>query len=156
MKPQVSPLHLLDFAILNCNYSFISPKDQSDVQPNFPEYEIDLDYAIIDEQDIIRVFIKASINQGESQMPGHALFVEGVAVFELSKSLELSEADKSSLMQYSTVSIALNSLRAFVASFTASAPFGKYLIPTIDVNDLFEQKSKLQNKQKSKKRKAKA
>jgi preprotein translocase subunit SecB len=47
------------------------------------------------------------------------------------------------LLQFSAVSIALNSLRGFISSLTANAPFGRYILPSIDVNDLFRQKAKV-------------
>ena len=71
-------------------------------------------------------------------MPGYLIFADGVAVFNLSSTSTLSAEDKESLIQYSAISIALNSLRGFIASLTANAPFGRYTIPSIDVNDLFK------------------
>ena len=69
----------------------------------------------------------------------------------IAKTDSLSEENKKSLLQFSSVSIALSSLRGFITSLTANAPFGKYTLPSIDVNDLFNQKSKTRLKQSSKK-----
>jgi preprotein translocase subunit SecB len=73
------------------------------------------------------------------------------AFFPIAKTDSLSEENKKSLLQFSSVSIALSSLRGFITSLTANAPFGKYTLPSIDVNDLFNQKSKTRLKQSSKK-----
>ncbi len=140
MKPQLSPLILLDFAIINSNFKFIAPTDNSDIRSLISEYLIDIDYAIIQEPDNTRVFIKSSINQIEEPINGYSIFAEGVAVFAISKTVKLSDDDKKSLLQFSAVSIALNSLRGFISSLTANAPFGRYILPSIDVNDLFQQK----------------
>ena len=142
MKPQLSPLILLDFAIINSSFKFIAPPDNSDIPKLVSAYVIDIDFAIIKEHENSRVFIKATVNQGETEMPGYSIFAEGVAVFEISKTATLTEDDKKSLLQYSAVSIALNSLRGFISSLTANTPLGRYTLPSVDVNNLFKQKAK--------------
>lgn len=146
MKPQLSPLLLLDFAILNSNFKFLAPQGNFDLTESVSSYALDIDFAIVQEATNTRVFIKASINQIEEMLPGYAIFAEGVAVFGLNEKANLSAADKNNLLQYAAVSIALNSLRGFIAALTANAPFGKYLLPSIDVNHLFMQKNQLAKK----------
>lgn len=140
MTPKLSPLKLNDFAIINCNFNFTAPPEKSNVREIVDEYSLDLDFAIIKDDDISRVFIKTAINHGDNKLPGYSIFAEGVAIFELTSVNSLSEEDKKSLLQYSGVSIAINSLRGFITSLTANAPFGKYILPSIDVNNLFQQK----------------
>ena len=154
MKAKLSPLRLLDFTILNSSFTFTAPEDDSDLRKLYSEYPLDIDFAIVDAEEGIRIFIKSSINQEEEQHPGYSIFAEGVAIFELSETDPLSEEDQKSLLQYSAVSIALNSLRGFVSSLTANAPFGRYIMPSIDVNDLFQQKAN-QHKKKTGKLKRK-
>lgn len=154
MKPLLSPLILLDFAILNSNFEFIPPSENFDNQNLFIDYNLDFDFAINHHKETTRVFIKVLINQQETQLPGYSIFAEGVAMFNLSKEASLSEEDKSALLQYSAVSIAINSLRGFIVTLTANAPFGRYLLPSIDVNNLFQQKAKvIQKKAKVEKKK---
>ena len=140
MKPQMSPLVLNDFAIINCNFKFTAPSEITDIRKIAKEYSLDIDFAVIKEDDGTRVFIKTSINNSDNKLPGYSIFAEGVAIFELKSVSSLSEEDKKSLLQYSAVSIAINSLRGFISSLTANAPFGKYILPSIDVNNLFQQK----------------
>lgn len=141
MNPKLSPLKLNDFAIINCNFNFTAPPEKSNVRKIVDEYSLDMDFAIIKDGDISRVFIKTAINQGDTKLPGYSIFAEGVAIFELTSANSLSEKDKTSLLQYSAVSIAINSLRGFITSLTANGPFGKYILPSIDVNNLFIQKA---------------
>jgi len=152
MKPQLSPLILIDFAIINSSFKFIAPSDNSDIRQLVSEYQLDIDFAIIPENENTRVFIKASVNQVENEIPGYSIFAEGVAVFNLSEKATLSEEDKHGLLQYSAVSIALNSLRGFISSLTSNAPFGRYTLPSIDVNDLFQQKAKIVQKKTAKRK----
>lgn len=140
MKPKLSPLILNDFAIINCNFKFTAPPEKSSIKKIVDEYSLDMDFAIIKEDDSTRVFIKTSINHGDNKLPGYSIFAEGVAIFELTSENSLSEEDKKNLLRYSAVSITINSLRGFISSLTANAPFGKYILPSIDVNNLFQQK----------------
>jgi preprotein translocase subunit SecB len=144
MKAQLSPLVLVDFAILNCNFKFITPTNEGNIQKWVASYELDIDFALPlpeKEDKITRIFIKASINQGKVILPGYSVFAEGVAFFKLSPEANLSKEDKDNLLHYSAVSIALNSLRGFISSLTANAPHGRYILPSIDVNALFKQKT---------------
>jgi preprotein translocase subunit SecB len=54
------------------------------------------------------------------------------------------------LLQYSTVSIALNLLRGFIITLTSAGPCGKYILPSIDIDDLFRQKNEAAKKAKKK------
>ncbi|SEF51758.1 hypothetical protein SAMN05421847_0201 [Halpernia humi] len=146
MKPLLSPLILLDFSILNCNFQFIPPTENQEInQDFFSDYDIDLDFAFFTEDDT-KVFVKLSINQVEDPKPGYSIFAEGVAFFKLNEGEKLSEDDKNSLLQFSAFSITLNSLRGFITALTSVAPLGKYIVPSIDVNDVFRQKSEKSNK----------
>lgn len=153
MKPQLSPLVLNDFAIINCNFKFTAPPDKTSIRKIVEEYDLDIDFATVKDEEKIRIFIKAAINQGDNNLPGYSIFAEGVAIFELISSTSLSAEDKKSLLQYSAVSIAINSLRGFISVLTANAPFGKYILPSIDVNNLSQQKTNRQKKSAPPKRK---
>lgn len=140
MKARLSPLTLIDFAITNCEFKFIPPEEDINIKEVAASYDIDIDFAILNDNENTRVFIKSGINNEGNIKPGYSIFVEGVGVFQLLKENDLSEEDKKILLQYSAVSIALNSLRGFIGTLTANTPFGRYLLPSIDVNYLFHQK----------------
>ena len=153
MKALLSPLVLQDFVIINSNFKFKAFESNVDIRHIVSSYSIDIDYATVKEELVTKVFMKASVNRGEKALSGYSIFAEGVAVFEVSQTSKLSEADKKSLLQYSAVSITLNSLRGFIATLTANAPFGRYILPSIDVNDLFKQKAAAIQKAPPKKKK---
>lgn len=152
MKAHFSPLTLVDFVITNNIFKFIPPTEESNMKEIAASYEIDIDFAILNDKENTRVFIKIGINNSVDVKPGYSIFSEGVGVFQLSKDDNLSEEDKKSLLQYSAVSIAVNSLRGFISTLTANAPFGRYVLPSIDVNNLFHQKIQASTKRKSKKK----
>jgi len=139
MIAQSSDIKLEHFAVLQSHYEFEQPKKElKDVQKIFDAYEIDIDFAHHneDEDNTIHVFVKIGINQAKKTLPGYKLLVEGVGIFSL-KEENLSEEKINNLKFYSTVSIIVRYLRNTLSGITASAPFGPYLLPTIDMQHLF-------------------
>jgi preprotein translocase subunit SecB len=141
MKPKASPLTVIDFAILNLELNFIQPQDESsfDIKKAFDEYEMDIDFSISGKE-MIQVVIKVEINRGKEKLPGYSIFAESGCLFEFKKNMEIQEDAKNSMGGFSTIYIALNALRGFISQITANAPLGRYILPSIDLNDLIQQK----------------
>ena len=138
-----SDIHLESFAVLQSHYQFIETKKNiKDPVKIFKSYDIDIDFVHrIKEDKTIQVFTKISVNQNVKPMPGYQLVVEGVAVFSLDAATELNEDEEKNLRFYSTVSILLGYLRNTLSAITASSPMGPYLLPPINMPDLFRKKS---------------
>ena len=141
-----SEIHLESFAVLQSHYEFLQPKRNiKDPQKIFKSYEIDIDFAHqVNDDKTIQVFTKISVNQNEKPLPGYQLFVEGAAVFILDENDGLTEDEEKNLKFYSTVSILIGYLRNTLTAITASSPMGPYLLPPINMPDLF--RKKLDNK----------
>lgn len=155
MKSLRSPLILEDFAILDCEYNFTSADSDEvkDIESLIDNYVIDIDFGMSD-NDLgnIIFFAKISINRNEEFKPihpGYSIFVEGASVFSFDEKSALSDDEKATLLSYSALSITINNLRGFISALTAFAPFGKYMLPAIDVNNLLEQKKASSEKVKS-------
>lgn len=142
-----SEIHLESFAVLQSHYRFIEPKRiVKDPVKIFKAYEIDIDFAHqVNEDKTIQVFTKISVNQIAKPLPGYQLLVEGVAVFSLYENAELTEDEEKNLRFYSTVSILIGYLRNTLTAITASSPMGPYLLPPINMPDLFHKKSERQS-----------
>lgn len=153
MKPKISPIALVDFGIINSTFKFIPPQVEMNMVEIVQSYEIDFDFAVFEQSDFIRVFVKSSINLGQEQKPGYGIFAEGVAIFNLADNSALRDQEKKKVIRFSTVSIAINSLRGFISSLTSAAPMGRYVLPSIDIGDLFTQKAQRAQERKAKKSK---
>jgi len=140
MKPAASPLNILDFAITNFEFGFNPPDTELDVNIKelFSRYDIDIDFGIHG-NDIIQVFMKAHVNHNE-KLPGYTINAEATCIFEFDEQHTISAEQKSSIGGYSTIYIALNTLRGFISQITANGPWGRYILPSIDLNDLVEKK----------------
>jgi preprotein translocase subunit SecB len=146
MLAACSPIKLVNFAVLQSQFRFIQPKRQiKDPSKLFDLYEIDIDFAHQQNDDSIQVFVKIEVNQGNKPSPGYQVLVEGAAVFKLTTPTSLSEKEIGNLKFFSTVNILIGYLRNTIATLTASAPLGTYLLPTIDVTDLFNKKKEAAN-----------
>lgn len=138
-----SEIQLEKFAVIQSHYEFNPPRQSpKNIQDLFKSYEVDIDFAHhINEDKTIQVFTKISVNQNDNPCAGYKLFVEGVAVFSLGKTVALSEEEEKNLKFYSTVNILIGYLRNTLTAITSSSPMGPYLLPPLNVTDLFRKKS---------------
>ena len=144
MKAIPSEIRLDSFVVLQANYQFIPlQKKIKDVSSFFKAYELDVDFAHHEEENkTLRVFTKISVNNCAKVLPGYQLMIEGFAVFSIADSEDLPEKELNNLKYFSTVNILIGYLRNSLMSLTASAPWGTYLLPPINMSDLFNKKSK--------------
>jgi preprotein translocase subunit SecB len=155
MLAKKSPLILKNFLLLRQTFQFIQPEEEVVISDVTDKYGIDIDFAINKPDDFYQCFLKIEINQADTPLPGYQIFIEGVGIFAIDNSFELSEEEKGNLIQYSSISICINSLRSIISNITSFAPFGKYILPSIDVNELLKDKVALQKQQKSAAKQAK-
>jgi preprotein translocase subunit SecB len=141
MKPISSPLKLIDFAVLRMDYDFFPPGDEGNPQSYFDKYELDLDFDML-KNDILHIIMSVDINVVDNPMPGYKISAKVASLFKLEDSPALSPEQRNSIEGFSTIYIALNNLRGIISAFTSSAPFGRYILPSIDLNDLIQKKRK--------------
>lgn len=156
MKPRLSPLEILDFAITQFDFSFNPSKEEVGIDTYYSKYDIDIDFSI-QTRDFLIVNVRADINRGEQPMPGYSILCEATCFFKLTSNIKMSDQERDSIEGYSTLYISLNALRGLISGFTSNAPWGRYILPSIDLNDLIENKRKKLNtnsdKQRQRKRK---
>jgi len=150
MLAKKSPLILKNFLLLRQTIEFIPPssKDIVSIQELTDSYPIDIDFVIQDMQKpTFQLFVKIEVNVSSPKLPGYSIFSEGAGVFEFDESIVNTEKDKGNLLYYSGVPICINSLRSIISNVTSHAPFGKYTLPSIDVNELLKDKGVIRPKQ---------
>jgi preprotein translocase subunit SecB len=143
MKPLLSPLLLKDFAVTENRFTILPiSKEGNDFDELFDEYSIDIDFDYSKNDLFYAIVVQVKINNSEDspQLGGYSIMVEGTSLFEFNQTDEITNEDKASLLNYSGLSITINYIRGFIATLTSFAPFGRYNLPTIDVNDLLSQK----------------
>lgn len=143
MIAKKSPFILKNFLLLRQNIEFFPPNTKKSI--NISEvtdaYQIDIDFAIQEVQkSFCHIFIKIEINMVEQKQFGYSIFSEGVGHFEFDKTIEDNELEKGNYVYFSGISICINSLRSIISGVTSHGPFGKYILPSIDVNELLKDK----------------
>ena len=139
MKVKKSPFILKSFLLLKQNIDFISMDTEAspDVLSLFDSYNIDIDFAVNDvDKTFTNIFVKIEVNTDKNHKAGYKITAEGVGVFEFEKQAKLTKQQKANYIYFSGISICINSLRAIITNITAYCPFGKYTLPSIDVNSL--------------------
>ena len=153
MKVAESNLELVEFVIINSNYKFIDPGKEVNIREIFSKYEIEMDFGKRDikteeDEHLFNVFVKVLINQSDQPQPGYQILAEGISVFRIKNPGQLDDKTLTNLKNISALSISINNLRNYITNITAYGPFGKYIFPAVDVNNLIKQKieSQQQNK----------
>ncbi|MGQ1889478.1 protein-export chaperone SecB [Thermophagus sp. OGC60D27] len=143
MLAKPSEIQLQNFAVLQSHFNYTPPKKfPKYLKKLFDDYEIDIDFAHHPiENGAIQVFTKISINNGGNTLPGYSLFIEGAGIFFIEEKEGIEISERNNLKFYSTVSILIGYLRNSLSNMTASAPLGPYLLPPIDLKNLFKQKN---------------
>lgn len=149
MIAKKSPLIFRTFLLLQLEYALTpkppESKSKKKESGSLEGYPIDIDFSIkkgSDSEDII--FVKVGVNKSSNTLPGYVLFAEGVGVFEFDITSQLDHQQKTALLHFSGLSICINSLRSILANATSNSPMEKYVLPSIDVNQLLNDKSTLQ------------
>jgi hypothetical protein len=142
MKPVASILKIVDFSIMQLHFDFVMSKDANDRKnpiTYFKDYEIDLDFSVHEDR-YFQIIMAVEINNIEKPLPGYKLSAKVATLFQFGDTSSITPDQKKSIEGFSTVYIALNNLRGIISGFTANAPFGRYTLPSIDLNDLIMKK----------------
>ena len=144
MKAKFSPLYIERFELLKSSYKFNVPKAKEvDIQELFQAYTVKIDFDHLEkpEDDLIKVVVKIEVNNLQNPRPGYTFTTEALGVFRLKKD-DLNNAVYSNLKYFSTLNMMINNLRSVMFQTSNVGPMGGYLLPAIDVADLFQKKRK--------------
>lgn len=147
MLAKLSELKWHKFALLQSHFKFIDPTDAQgsvDVEELFESYLIDIDFVVKEPVEGRRqVFTKVLVNWPEKGPAGYRLFVEAVGLFSIQGEAEMNVRKRGNLAHYSTVNMMLNRIRAHISVITATSALGSYVLPAVDISDLFKQKAEM-------------
>ena len=148
MKTKKSPLQIDNINITGCQLMTIMPNNDNEPLNN---YDINMDFDTFSneglENDMI-VFLRVEGNDIENPVSGYCFSIISEASISFSK--DIKEKDKSALISISALQIIVSYVRGYIANITAYCPFGQYILPAIDLNDLIKQKKELINNQNKK------
>lgn len=145
-----APLQLHDFYVVKMQYQFFENEEEDiNIKALFHEYNLDFDFSIIEkENQTFLIFTHLKVNHISNPLPGYIVNLEAVSIFSFNPESELSDKEKADYLNLSGLSISINHLRNHIANTSSSYPFGKYLLPAIDLNALHKAKKKSLKKKK--------
>ena len=143
MKIKESPLEIIDFYVINCTFNAIPFKDLSKKEV-VSKNPIEIDFGLQkDEKTKVNVlFMKIWSNQGKSPKTGYSYFIETVTYFRIKDEDKLDEKVKNNLLSYSIIAMVYSNIRTVLVDISSFGPFGQYILPSIDVIDIVNQKIK--------------
>lgn len=158
MKAMRSPLQINDIALTQMDFQLIFPEPGKtvDMRVAFAGYEVDIDFHMVRERGQLTVFVKTEVNRGGAELPGYRITAEIACIYQMQQKHSLTEQQVNELEGFSTIYIALNALRGMICNVTANAPFGRYILPSIDLNDLIRKKVSEGDKSEPQKKEGKA
>lgn len=141
MKAKRSPLKYESFYVVNFDYKFKYSDSEEITDVNQLPYEVEVDFLHHErEGNSFNVYIKVEVNFKKEKLPGYSFFVEAVGGFGLQKE-GLSEQAQKNLTLLSPLTMLISSVRGFILQVSAQGAAGKYILPSIDVYDLVNQKT---------------
>jgi preprotein translocase subunit SecB len=141
MKAKVSPLKITEFNLLESNFQFIFPKDEEiDVPKLFDSYSVDVEFfhKKLDSENF-QVGCKIGVNNTPKPKPGYKMFGEAIGIFQL-KDVAMTKPTRDNLKYYSSLNILINNLRNNFFQQSNTGPMSAYILPPIDIMDLFKKK----------------
>jgi|LSQX01.1.fsa_nt_gb preprotein translocase subunit SecB len=147
MKISKSKLEFVDFLVLHTEYGFLEPSKRVNIKTTFNSYEVELDFGKKKEKlkngkSQINIHIRIMINMDENPQPGYKILATGVGLFELAADEKMDKKEMANLENISALSISINAMRNYISQLTAHGPFGKFVLPAVNVNDLIREKVK--------------
>ncbi|MDY6802054.1 MAG: hypothetical protein SVU94_12645 [Bacteroidota bacterium] len=151
MKAQESNFKVENIFITESNFNTIPIKESKKLNRNL-ELDIDFDIKLTNKDNKELFLIKVILigNNKSKPIPGYVFQVIAQGVFSFESEPEKTTKDNYLLM--SGLPLIINTIRAYILNVTAYFPYGKYIIPLIDVNNLIRTKTNTKNnKQKTEK-----
>jgi hypothetical protein len=141
MHAQKSPLILEESFIIASN--IISVPKSDDSRGSLNNFTLDIDFDIFVNEfdaDERRVVVSVQGNDQENPVPGYCFSIVAQATFNYDKTSKVSKKEKDALLTRSAIPMVIGQIRSYLSTLTAHGPFGIYLLPAIDMNDLLKQK----------------
>jgi len=141
MQAHKSPLILEETYIIASN--ILSVPETVDFNGQLNDFIIEIDFDIFineEDSDAKRVLVSIQGNDQDKPVPGYCFSIVAQATFNYEQNSKITKEEKDVLLTRSAIPIVIGQIRSYLSTLTAHGPFGIYLLPAIDMNDLLKQK----------------
>ena len=143
MEIKKSPLEIINYGVLNVTFNSILCDEEEEL--DIYKYPIEIDFGLDEdgnESSFKTFFIKVWSNFDNNPEPGYSFSVETVTFFRIENEKKLKKQTLNNLYTYSVLSIAYSNLRGILNDISNTGPYGKYILPSVDLQDLILKKQK--------------
>jgi preprotein translocase subunit SecB len=149
MKAKASPLQLLDFTVFVFKLDSIHSDDPQNIHLQNLPIEIDFDIfepkENLEDDDLRIIEMKIAINKTRKK-PGYYIALTASGVFAVDTVDKLSHDEKENLLGISTINMMVSNIRGFLKNVTSYSPYGHYILPSVDMKHLIQEKNKQDTK----------
>ncbi len=141
-----SPLEVIDFFVVQFTFNSIPVKGDNDrsIEKMIYSHKIHIDFGKKKmNKDFDAFFLKAWSNFGKNMSPGYSFFIETVTYYRIRNERKLSRDIIKNLSTYSVLAVSYSNVRSVLNNMSANCPFGKYILPSIDINDIINKKMQI-------------
>ena len=142
MQAQKSPLILEESFIIASN--ILSVPEPEEFKGILNDFTIDIDFDIFTKEtdtEARRIVVSVQGNDQDNPVPGYCFSIVSQATYNYDKMVKVSKKDKDVLLTHSAIPMVIGQIRSYLSTLTAHGPFGIFLLPAIDMNDLIKQKA---------------
>lgn len=137
-----SDLKLDKFTMLACNFATV-PSDKKITSEALKNIPIDLDFDILRNKkngSKVKIVLEFHSNEVEEPLPGYMYSLVAEAEYNIKGLGKMNEEEQNRYILFTALPLAIAMVRSHLYSVSSNFPHGHYLMPSIDLPDLFEKK----------------
>jgi len=144
MEIKRSDLKLEKFTMLACNFVTV-PSEKKLSKEALKNIPIDLDFDILRNKknsSKVKIILELNSNFSEKPEPGYMFSTVAEAEYNIKGLGKMPEEKQNRYILFTALPLAIAMVRSHLYSGSSNYPYGHYLLPSIDLPDLFEKKFK--------------
>ena len=137
-----SDLKLDKFTMLACNFATV-PSDKKITSEALKNIPIDLDFDILRNKknsSKVKIVLEFHANEVEEPLPGYMYSLVAEAEYNIKGLGKMNEEKQNRYILFTALPLAIAMVRSHLYSVSSNFTYGHYLMPSIDLPDLFEKK----------------
>ena len=142
MEIKRSDLKLDKFTMLACNFATI-PSDKKVSQEALKNIPIDLDFDILTNKknsSKVKIVLEFHSNEIKKPLPGYMYSIVAEAEYNIKGLGKMPEDKQNRYILFTALPLAIAMVRSHLYNGSSNYPHGHYLMPSIDLPDLFGKK----------------
>ena len=142
MEIKKSTIKLVNFTVLACSIVAI-PSNNKVGNEELVSHSINLDFDIlrnIKNKNKVKITLEINSNNSEKPNAGYAYSLVAEAEYHIKNLSKMDEASQNRHILFTALPLAIAMVRSHLYNGTSNFPYGHYLLPSIDLPDLFKKK----------------